>query len=169
MNNFDWSPDGRSIAFTMTDPKTDEEEKNDKGKNDSRWIDENVKMARLYVLSIQKDANGKREPRKLTTGNYHVDDFDWSNDSSRIAFSHVKSPVANDWPTADVSIIEVGQRQRYRPGQHERRRNLLRFIHPMENRSLCLPSDIRALGTNGRDSDLLRQAADNLRTLSSFV
>lgn len=107
VTNFDWSPDGRSIAFTMSDTKSDEEEKNDKGKNDWRWIDENVKMARLYVLPIQKDANGKREPRKLTTANYHVNDFDWSNDGSRIAFSHVKSPVVNDWPTADVSIIEV--------------------------------------------------------------
>lgn len=107
VNDFNWSPDGRSIAFTMTDPKTEEEEKNDKGKNDSRWVDENVKMSRLYVLSIQKDANGKREPRKLTTGDYNVNGFDWSSDGSRIAFSHVKSPVVNDWPTADVSIIEV--------------------------------------------------------------
>ncbi len=107
INNFAWSPDGRSIAFTMTDPKTEEEEKNDKGKNDWRWIDENVKLSRLYVLLIQKDANGKREPRKLTTANYQVDDFDWSSDGSRIAFGHVKSPLANDWTTSDVSIVEV--------------------------------------------------------------
>jgi dipeptidyl aminopeptidase/acylaminoacyl peptidase len=107
VGNFAWSPDGRAIAFTMTDAKTEEEEKNDKGKNDFRWVDENVKMARLYMLSIQKDANGKREPRKLTTANYHVEDFDWSGDGSRIAFGHVKSPNANDWPTSDVSIIEV--------------------------------------------------------------
>ena len=105
--NFSWSPDGRSIAFTMSDPKTEEEEKNDKGRNDSHWADENIKLARLYVLSIQKDANGKREPRKLTTGNYHVEDFDWSHDGSRIAFGHVKSPSANDWPSSDVSIVEV--------------------------------------------------------------
>src|SRR5215212_526895 len=107
VSNFAWSPDGRSIAFTMTDPKTEEEEKNDKGKNDFRWIDENVKLARLYVLPVQKDANGKREPRKLTTENYHVEDFDWSSDGSRIAFGHVKSPLANDWTTSDVSIVEV--------------------------------------------------------------
>ena len=107
VSNFSWSPDGRSIAFTMSDPKTEEEEKNDKGKNDFRWVDENVKLARLYVLPIQKDANGKREPRKLTTANYHVEDFDWSSDGSRIAFGHVKSPVVNDWPSSDVSIIEV--------------------------------------------------------------
>jgi len=107
VTNFAWSPDGRSIALTMMDAKTEEEEKNDKGKNDSRWADENLKLARLYVLSVQKDANGKREPRKLTTENYQVEDFDWSNDGSRIAFGHVKSPVANDWPTSDVSIVEV--------------------------------------------------------------
>jgi dipeptidyl aminopeptidase/acylaminoacyl peptidase len=107
VTNFAWSPDGRSLAFTMVDAKTEEEEKNDKGKNDFRWADENLKLARLYVLSIQKDANGKREPRKLTTANYHVEDFDWSKDGSRIAFGHVKSPVANDWPTSNVSIVEV--------------------------------------------------------------
>ena len=107
VNNFAWSPDGRSIAFTMTDAKTEEEEKNDKGRNDFRWVDENMKMSRLYVLSIQKDANGKREPRKLTTENYQVEDFDWSTDGSRIAFGHVKSPLANDWPTSDISIVEV--------------------------------------------------------------
>jgi len=107
VSNFAWSPDGHSIAFTMSDPKTEDEEKNDKGRNDWRWVDENIKMSRLYVLSIQKDANGKREPRKLTTENYQVEDFDWSSDGSRIAFGHVKSPLANDWTTSDVSIIEV--------------------------------------------------------------
>lgn len=107
VGNFDWSPDSRSIAFTMTDAKTEEEEKNDKAKNDFRWVDENLKMARLYVLAIQKDANGKREPRKLSTGNYTVTGFDWSNDGSRIVFNHAKTPVANDWTSSDVSIIEV--------------------------------------------------------------
>ncbi|HKN82272.1 MAG TPA: S9 family peptidase [Pyrinomonadaceae bacterium] len=107
ITNFDWSPDGRSIAFTMSDPKTEDEEKNDKAKNDSHWVDENMKFSRLYVITIQKDANGKREPRKLTTDNYNVEDFDWSSDGSHIAFSHTKSPLANDWTTSDVSIVEV--------------------------------------------------------------
>jgi len=107
VTNFEWSPDGRSIAYTMADPKTEEEEKNDKGKNDFHWVDENLKMSRLYVLAIQKDANGKREPRKLTTGNYNVGGFSWSKDNSRIAFSHTRTPVANDWTTGDVSIVEV--------------------------------------------------------------
>jgi dipeptidyl aminopeptidase/acylaminoacyl peptidase len=107
VSNFAWSPDGKSIAFRMTDAKTDEEEKNDKARNDFRWVDENLKLARLYVISLQKDANGKREPRKLTTANYNVEEFDWSADSSRIAFNHTTSPIANDWTSSDVSIVEV--------------------------------------------------------------
>ena len=107
VTNFAWSPDGKSIAFRMADAKTEEEEKNDKAKNDFRWVDENLKMSRLYVISVQKDASGKREPRKLTTANYNVDEFDWSADSSRIAFGHTKSPGANDWTSSDVSVVEV--------------------------------------------------------------
>jgi dipeptidyl aminopeptidase/acylaminoacyl peptidase len=105
--DFDWSPDGRWLAYTMADPKTEDEEKNDKAKNDYRWVDENLKMARLYVLPVQKDGAGKREPRKLTAENYNVGEFDWSPDGSRIAFSYTKTAAANDWTTADVSIVEV--------------------------------------------------------------
>src|SRR4029078_4123569 len=61
VTNFEWSPDGNSIAFLMTDGKSDEEEKNDKARNDYRWVDENIKMSRLYVIPVQKDVNGKRE------------------------------------------------------------------------------------------------------------
>ena len=107
VTDFDWSPDGRYIAYTTTDPKTEEEEKNDKGRNDFRWVDENLKMSRLYIIPVEKDTNGKREPRKLITENYNVGDFDWSADGSHIAFSHTKTPGANDWTTADVSIVEV--------------------------------------------------------------
>ncbi|MGD9561765.1 MAG: prolyl oligopeptidase family serine peptidase [Pyrinomonadaceae bacterium] len=104
---FDWSPDGTSIAFTMADPKSTEEEANDKGRNDFRWYEENYKLARLYVVPVAKDRAGKREARKLTNGNRHVTGYDWSPDGSRIAFSHVRSPSVNDWPTADVSVVDV--------------------------------------------------------------
>ena len=107
VSNFEWSPDGKWISFTMSDAKTEDEEKNDKAKNDFRWVDENLKMSRLYVIPVQKDGNGKRESRKLTTENYNVGDFDWSPDGTRIVFDHTKTPGANDWTTGDVSIVEV--------------------------------------------------------------
>jgi dipeptidyl aminopeptidase/acylaminoacyl peptidase len=107
VGDFEWSPDGHSIAFAMTDPKSDDEEKNDKSKNDFRWVDENIKMARLYLISIQKDDAGKREPRKLTSGNFSVTGFDWSPDGSKIVFSYVKDPRADYWMTSDISIYDI--------------------------------------------------------------
>src|SRR5687767_3488278 len=107
VSNFEWSPDGKVIAFTMADAKSPDEEANDKGRNDFRWYEENYKLARLYVVPVAKDKAGKREIRKLTNDTRHVAAFDWSPDGGRIAFSHVKSPSVNDWPSADVSIVEV--------------------------------------------------------------
>ncbi len=107
ISDFEWSPDGRSIAYSMADAKSDDEDKNDKGKNDFRWVDENQKMARLYVIPVVKDANGKREAKKLTSDNRHVSGFNWSPDGTRIVFNHVSSPVANDWPSSDIAIVEV--------------------------------------------------------------
>ena len=111
VSDFDWSPDGRSIAFTLADAKSEEDEKNDKARNDYRWVDENVKMSRLYVMPVQKDAAGKRASRKLTTADYNVTGFDWSADGSRIAFSHTKTPGANDWTTSDISLVDVATGQ----------------------------------------------------------
>jgi dipeptidyl aminopeptidase/acylaminoacyl peptidase len=107
VSDFNWSPDGRWIAYAMTDAKTEDEEKNDKGRNDFRWVDENLKMSRLYVLPVARDASGKREPRKLTTENYNVAGFDWSPDGKTIAFSYTKTSGANDWTTGDVSLLDV--------------------------------------------------------------
>lgn len=105
---FEWSPDGKWIAYSMTDPKTEDEDRNAKARNDFRWMDENTKYARLYVVPVAKDATGQRPARKLTTEDRHVTAFGWSPDSSRIAYSHVKTGWADYWPTADVAIVDVG-------------------------------------------------------------
>lgn len=107
VGDFEWSPDGRWIAFTMNDPKTDDEERADRGRNDFRWVDENIKMSRLYVMPVTKDANGKREPRKLTSMERSVTGFDWSPDGAKIAFSHVSDPRADFWPSSDISVVDV--------------------------------------------------------------
>ncbi len=107
ISEFEWSPDGRSIAYAMADAKSDDEDKNDKGRNDYRWVDENVKMARLYVIPVAKDSAGKREARKLTSDDRHVSSFDWSADGTKIVYSHVKSPVVDVWPSSDVGVVDV--------------------------------------------------------------
>ena len=107
VGDFEWSPDGKWIAYSLPDAKSDEEEKNDKAKNDFRWVDENIKIARLYVMPVAKDTNGKRESRRLTTENRNVNGFAWSPDGTKIVFSHVSDPRADFWPTSDVAIVDV--------------------------------------------------------------
>src|SRR5688572_24391171 len=111
VGSFAWSPDGTRIAFLLRDAADDEEEKNTKGKDDWRWVDEAVKISRLNVIDLDKDAIGKREPRRLT-GDANVNgDFDWSPDGKTIAFTRTKMPKADYWPTADLLAVDVATGQ----------------------------------------------------------
>lgn len=117
VTQFAWSPQGKHIALTMADPTSEEEEKAKEGKSDARWFEEDPKFNRLYLMSVENDSNAKREPRKLTHGDYHVASpgrdaaagFDWSPDGKSIVFAHQRSPRANDWSSCDVSVVDVAK------------------------------------------------------------
>jgi dipeptidyl aminopeptidase/acylaminoacyl peptidase len=102
-----WAPDGKSIAFLMPDPKPEDDEKKTKGKDDSRFFEEQISHVRLYIVPVEKDKNSKREARKLTSDARTVQAFDFAPDGRSIVFSHVKSPKVDHWPTADLSIVDL--------------------------------------------------------------
>jgi dipeptidyl aminopeptidase/acylaminoacyl peptidase len=103
---FDWSPDGKSIAFVRPDPKTEEEEKADKEKRDARVVDEDLKLARLFVMPVEKNDKGERAAKQITGGRMHVTGFDWSPDGASIAFSHQETPKV--FEQNDISIVPAG-------------------------------------------------------------
>lgn len=108
VGNYEWSRDGNMIAFVMQDAAESKEEKDKKAKNDWYFMDEVVKQNRLYVLWLnKKDTAGKYVQKKLTTENYNINAFDWSADGQSIAYSHGKSPEANDNIYSDISMIEI--------------------------------------------------------------
>ena len=108
IGTYDWSKDGSMIAFLMQDSPTDKEEKNKKSKNDWYFMDEEVKQNRLFILWInKKDSTGKRQQKQVVKENYNINAFDISPDGKTIAYSHGKTPEANDNVYSDISIVNL--------------------------------------------------------------
>lgn len=115
LGEFRISPDGRSIAFIMTDPPRPEELAAVREKRDARVLGERQRFARLYVLDVERGTTWLLTPHDVQVGG-HVGAgmtgpaIAWSPDGTAIAFSHSPSPLGDDWVRADVSIVDVATR-----------------------------------------------------------
>ena len=99
---------GGQIAFTMTDPKTDAAKDRDKKYGEFEVVDQEYRMAHLYVVAIAATAGATAEkPRRLTSGSFTVGSFEWSPDGKSIAFDHRSDTNAASSGSADVSIVTV--------------------------------------------------------------
>jgi dipeptidyl aminopeptidase/acylaminoacyl peptidase len=104
INGYEWSPDSKQIAFTMTDTLPAQEEKDRKEKKDWTVVDK-FQNAQLHTVSLIKNDKGEYPIKRLTNGNLHVFSFNWSPDSKTIAFAHQASPWADIWITSDISTV----------------------------------------------------------------
>lgn len=105
---FQWSPTGEKIAFLAADPDTDAEEKARKEKRDAYVMDENYKYQHLYTVGLAKASDGKRPIKRLTQGDFHINDFDWSPDGKTIAFAHKPDPTINSgYKQGDIALVSA--------------------------------------------------------------
>ncbi len=106
IGSYEVSPDGKLVAFTAREKDPDEEAAR-KEKRDFRVVDEKPKNYGLWVIEAESAATQKRAPRAIVKTNYHIEGFAWSPDSRFLAFAHVPTPNADDWPKSDLSEVDV--------------------------------------------------------------
>jgi dipeptidyl aminopeptidase/acylaminoacyl peptidase len=102
VGNFAWSPDGKTIAFTATEAKTDADKEREKTYGEFDVIGEGYRMSHLWLFDV-----AAQKARRLTRGPFTVGQFSWSPDGTRIAFDHRINPSNTAGGTADISVVTV--------------------------------------------------------------
>ena len=102
VGGFAFAPDGKSLAFTSADPKTDADKDREKKFGDFDVIGEGYRMSHLWVFDIATGKTGR-----LTSGAFTVGQFTWSPDGTQIAFDHRINTANTSGATADISIVSV--------------------------------------------------------------
>jgi len=87
VGSFAWSPDGKRLAFETTAPKTEEEEKKEKDKDDARVIGRNEERALLQVIDIES-----RVVKTLVQGAWRISEFIWTPDGASLILSATDNP-----------------------------------------------------------------------------
>ena len=116
VNSFDFSPDGRHIAFTSPDPESDAHKARVKKYGDYHIIDSDYTMTHLWLIDVPApNAAELPKPARITgsgtaSNDFTVQDFRWSPDSARIAFTATKDPALADGGTANIYVLTVADK-----------------------------------------------------------
>ena len=105
VSNFQWSPDGERIAFRMSDPPTEEDRQRQQERRDVNVVDEDFNFAHLYTVTFDGYQADPAEAQRLTEGEFHIGNYDWSPDGETIVFDHQPTPRVNDWPETNISTV----------------------------------------------------------------
>jgi len=95
-----WSPDGRSIAYTMLDTLSRQAKDWKKKKWDQVVEDEIPQYNHLWVIDV---ASGKQT--RVTSGKFMVSDPRWSPDSKSLAFTWNPTGAVDDGNLSDFAIV----------------------------------------------------------------
>ncbi len=107
VNAFDWAPDSKRIAFSMTDPEPKALKDRKEKYGEYSVVHADYQMTHLWTIEIPGGGTAA-EPKRLTEGDkFSVGEFSWSSDGTRIAFSAQKDADLISSATADLYVVTV--------------------------------------------------------------
>ncbi|MEL6559536.1 MAG: S9 family peptidase [Bacteroidota bacterium] len=123
IRGYEWSPDGKQIAFTQAEDKSAGNKKRKKKYGSYAVDDEEYSLSQLYVMNFDADRlNMMPTPKQLEDSTFKanqkptllmdsvdftVTNFKWSPDGKKIVFSHQPDPLINSFFKSDISIFDV--------------------------------------------------------------
>ena len=100
--SFEFSPDGKTLLLTATEPESEDKEKRTKNKDDAEVVDHDLKMAHLWTWDI---ATGQE--KQITKGDFTVGDARWSPDGARVTFTSSPTPRQDDSGLETAWVLDV--------------------------------------------------------------
>lgn len=111
VNGFNWSPDGRRIAFTAAEPKSKARKEREEKYGDFEIVGADYNFTHLWAVDVTEEAKTPAEAKRLTDGtSFTVGGFNWSPDSSRIAFSATRDADLGSSYTSDIYVLNVADK-----------------------------------------------------------
>lgn len=123
ISSFEWSPDGKKIAFLQSEDKSKGEEKRKEKFGGFEVEDAEYNLNQIWVVDFNparlnrqplpeqlKDSVYKKEQKAkllIDSTAFSVNDFKWSPDGNKVAIEHQPNPLINTFFEADISIYDI--------------------------------------------------------------
>jgi dipeptidyl aminopeptidase/acylaminoacyl peptidase len=113
VNAMEWSPDGRRIAFLAADPESKAQKDRREKYGEFTEVKQNEVMSHLWLVEVPSGVVVKMpEPQRLTEGDqFSVNDFSWSPEGERIAFSAPRDSSPASEGTEEIYLVGVEEKK----------------------------------------------------------
>jgi dipeptidyl aminopeptidase/acylaminoacyl peptidase len=103
VQSFMWSSDGKQIAYLASQPKTEEQEKKEKDKDDARLVDHDQLPPKLWIMN----ADGSNV-NAVATGAWTIRGLGWAADGTFYGIATTK-PHSDRWEDSMIAIGANGE------------------------------------------------------------
>ena len=101
IGSFRWSPDGARIALLVPEAKSDAQEKREKDKDDSRVVDKDNRLPRVWTVDV-----ASHELKQMTSAPFRIRQIEWLPGGSRLVAAASAKPESDQFNEA-IYLIDL--------------------------------------------------------------